>query len=616
VTQVTWNDAVAYCRWLSLKEKAYYRLPTEAEWEFACRAGSEDLFFFGNDAKELGKYAWFGEPTGSPHPVATKLPNAFGLYDMHGNAWEWCQDFFPPQYTFDAAIDPMGPLQAECRATRGSFWYANATWLRCAARARMSPLWRGSDGGFRIVRVIAGPTTSASPPVDLLSSIDLDKDTFMGNWRREGSSLVTDADGNPCRLQIRHPVPAEYELTAEIERPESTEGFIFGLIIDAHPVALGVDCGEPARTGLVCVDRKLPGEDPWTVTRAVLTNKQRHTVAITVKKRSMQATLDGQSLYYWEGDPERLSLADWDKPPDASQLWIGTTALQGAQFHKLELRSLDKNDNVEPGPGSAAGKEPADSFEGTQAGDRRVLTDLKMAFRWCPPGSFTMGSPTSEIGRLDNESPVEVTLSQGFWLAETEVTQGQWERLMGTTFWKGTPNVKDGADYAVSYITYDFALNFVDQLTNQERKAGQLPQGWRYALPTEAQWEYACRAGTTTRYGFGDNETELAEYAWYGIPTDFGESYAHEVGKKKANAWGLKDMHGNLWEWCADWYSDKPGGGVDPAGPAEGSERARKGGGWGAKATNCRSASRNSLPPDTLYNTQGFRVAIIREASH
>jgi|GEM_PF-2949282 serine/threonine protein kinase len=272
-----------------------------------------------------------------------------------------------------------------------------------------------------------------------------------------------------------------------------------------------------------------------------------------------------------------------------------------------------KRPDVLPTEGAVQRSEPPDAFDGANAGDRRVMTELNIAFRWCPPGDFTMGSPKAEAERLDNEDQVNVFLSHGFWLGETEVTQGQWEQLMGTTPWKGRVCVMEGSDYAASYVTHTDASIYAEKLTIQERGSGHLPDGWQYSLPTEAQWEYGCRAGTTTKFGFGSNESDLGEYAWYGLNAHLvGESYAHKVGQKKANAWGLHDMHGNVWEWCSDWYVDKLPGGVDPVGKTSGPVRVRRGAGWGAKAGPCRSANRGTLPPDTPYNTQGFRLSTVR----
>lgn len=229
-----------------------------------------------------------------------------------------------------------------------------------------------------------------------------------------------------------------------------------------------------------------------------------------------------------------------------------------------------------------------------------------------------MGTPDA----TDDEAPVAVSLSKGFWLGETEVSQRQWMELMKTQPWDGRDHVKEGPDYAASNISHgdsrdgtiasDSATEFCLRLTSREWKAGRLPRAWKYTLPTEAQWEYACRAGAKTKYGCGDDDSRLGEYAWYDQNAlAAGESYAHKVGMKQPNGWGLRDMHGNVWEWCADWYQEKLPGGGDPVVLAAGSYRVRRGGGWKDYASNCGSSNRVRFSPLIRYSTIGFRVAAV-----
>lgn len=224
-----------------------------------------------------------------------------------------------------------------------------------------------------------------------------------------------------------------------------------------------------------------------------------------------------------------------------------------------------------------------------------------------------MGSPRSETDRESDEEQVSVTLSRGFWLGQTEVTQGLWESVMGTTPWVehgDTDSYRAGANYPVVYVNWEDATEFCRKLTARERAAGRLPSGWAYQLPTEAQWEYACRAGTTTPYN-GDGTGVLGDYAWYAVNAwDIGERYAHLVGQKKANRWGLYDMHGNVWEWCQDWYGGKLPGGRDPLASAGGSLRVCRGGGWYSTARYCRSANRDGSGPSRRDNDLGFRCAL------
>jgi formylglycine-generating enzyme required for sulfatase activity len=225
-----------------------------------------------------------------------------------------------------------------------------------------------------------------------------------------------------------------------------------------------------------------------------------------------------------------------------------------------------------------------------------MIRDLGLEMLPISPGRFAMGSAS---GGLDHERPVtQVTISRPFWLGKTEVTQAQWEALMGSD-----PSNFKGANLPVEQVTWDEAMAFCQKLTERERAAGRLPEGYAYTLPTETQWEYACRAGTT-----GDYAGHLDTMGWY--DANSGNS-TNPVGQKQANAWGLHDMHGNVWEWCLDWYGNYPGGSVtDPSGPGSGSHRVIRGGSWLPFAVNCRSAFRFMITPDIRENSLGFRVAL------
>lgn len=248
---------------------------------------------------------------------------------------------------------------------------------------------------------------------------------------------------------------------------------------------------------------------------------------------------------------------------------------------------------------------------GSRAGQERDDNGLKMQFCWCPPGKFAMGSPKDEPGRGAFEAQVVVTLTRGFWLGKHEVTQGQWEQVMGSKPWSDTTNVKEGTDYPATYFSWDEAMEFCRKLTEQERSSGRLPADWQYTLPTEAQWEFACRAGTSTRFSFGDDESKLGDFVWCDQSTSLlRERYAHQVGLKKSNAWGLCDMHGNVYEWCRDWYQEKLPGGTNPEVTSGGSDRVYRGGAWGLPPSNCRSAFRYYFDLSKRGSAVGIRVTL------
>jgi len=410
VESVSWNDAADFCRKLSEKTGKTVRLPAEAEWEYACRAGSKTKFCFGDADEGLGDYAWYRADSGTTfHPVGQKKPNAWGLFDMHGNVWEWCADWYG-DYPKGAVTDPQGPASGGQRVLRGGSWFNYAGDCRAAYRNWNGPWNRTEILGFRVVVSVPGSPAAAAPVA-------------------------------------AQPAPAPIQ-KAEV--------------------------------------------------------------------------------------------------PAAKELDLG-----GGVTMKLAL---------------------------------------------IPAGKFMMGSPDSEKGRRDTEGPQhEVTISKPFYMGVTEVTQVQYEAVMGTN-----PSGFKGATNPVDTVSWNEAAEFCKKLSEKTRQTVR--------LPTEAEWEYACRAGSKTTFCFGDAEERLGDYAWYSANSG---NMMHPVGQKKPNAWGFFDMHGNVWEWCADWYGRYPEGAVtDPQGPASGTSRVLRGGGWSNTPNICRAAGRDDGPPGTRGNDCGFRVVV------
>jgi formylglycine-generating enzyme required for sulfatase activity len=258
-------------------------------------------------------------------------------------------------------------------------------------------------------------------------------------------------------------------------------------------------------------------------------------------------------------------------------------------------------------PARTKSQRPRPRLDAVRPREQRPWTvpELGLAMAWVPPGQFLMGSPAGERGRGEDEGPrTRVTLTRGFWLGIHEVTQGEWRALM-----RNNPSrFRDaGARAPVEQVSWNEAAEFCARLDQRERAAHRLPDGCAYVLPTEAQWEYACRAGTSGLYA-----GEIDALGWHEANSG---GAPRPVGQKKANAWGLFDMHGNVWEWCRDRYIGKlPGGAVaDPGGPPGGpahAARVRRGGGWFNFALCCRSAIRCGNAPDYRSCMAGFRVAL------
>jgi len=455
VLHLCWNDCVAFCKWLSEKEGAEYCLPTEAEWEYACRAGSTTAWCFGNfeDFDRLGhEYMFVSEPPQDKHDrpssVAQKKPNAFGLYDMHGNVWEYVADWWH-RFTYKNSTinDPTGPPE---QSEKGDM--------------------------RRIIR------------------------TGSFDWGRWGAQSV-------YRMRIGQ---------------RSTQ----------HP-------------------------------------HQGFRVAMRLKGVK-------------------------GIPPTAEP---------------YEQRRKNK---IDPGPqkvdASAADKHAKELTIDLPGG-------VKMDLVLIPPGSFLMGSSKG----FGDETPVHrVVISKPFYMAKYEVTTAQWAAVMGKDdrfkFWESMKGEHDdavGPMKAMRDVSWDECQAFVAAL--QKKVAVSTRESRTFALPTEAQWEYACRAGSTTEFHFGDGASTMGEYAWFagnmiwpgggrtfpdGTPVK-GVHY-HNVGQKKPNAFGLCDMHGGAWEWCADYYDkdyyvNSPL--VDPTGPESGRFRTLRGGSWFRYAKYCRSAYRRFFYP-------------------
>ena len=260
------------------------------------------------------------------------------------------------------------------------------------------------------------------------------------------------------------------------------------------------------------------------------------------------------------------------------------------------------------------------SFRGSKAGEERVVDGITLC--WCPPGRFMMGSPTAERGHRPDEAQVNVTLTRGFWAAKHEVTQGQWTRIIGA-FPDRLPSAEfgEGDDVPVYWVSFDEAESFCAALTRNVHGSGALPARWEFRLPTEAQWEYACRAGTVTATSFGDRlAPNQANFAGETVDRSArARGGARKTGSYPANSWGLHDMHGNVWEWCRDYYHSQLPGGTDPdlveskgVPNRDGTySRVRRGGAWIEEEWACRSACRLRYESHRRSDHIGFRIVAV-----
>ena len=288
-------------------------------------------------------------------------------------------------------------------------------------------------------------------------------------------------------------------------------------------------------------------------------------------------------------------------------------------------------------------------FAGCQskAPPKEIANSIGMKLTFISKGSFVMGHQAKEPGAKKEDKPHRVKITNGFYMGTYEVTQEQYELIMGKnpSLYQGERLLENkeivkklvpgivGYNHPVEAVSWNDAVEFCKKLSElpEEKQAGRV-----YRLPTEAEWEYACRAGSTTAYHCGNSEEYLRQFAWFGDNSgerevdssrlfkesngdlskyvkrmDENRNTTHPVGQKKPNVWGLYDMHGNVWEWCSDWHGDYPSRDVvDPKGPNVGTERVHRGGCYMVEAATCRSAIRNSDKPDKQYFYAGFRVVM------
>ena len=486
VEQVSWDDCQEFVAKLNQRHGsggATFSLPTKAQWEYAARAGSTAKWCFGDDDSGLGEYAWYSanSRTGT-HPVGEKKPNAWDLYDVHGNVTEWCQD--------TAGI---------YRMMRGGGWAQTATFCQVAFPTSCRPGDRRNYLGLRVARTAPGRDDPAAPDTLRLVAV--------------GSQSV--AAGTPLTVAM------------SVENPTRWSGKLRYRLVEPAPLGARID----------------PQDGTFTWTPQAVHVAARHDVTVSVEGPAGQR--------------------------DQTRFSVQVVA-----------------------PSESTPKEVSIDLGGA----------VTMELVWIPAGEFLMGSSDSDSdARADEKPRHRVRITQPFFLGKYEVTQEQWQAVMGNN-----PSSYKGPKYPVDNVSWTDCQDFCDTL-NAKFGAG----GGKFRLPTEAQWEYACRAGSTTKWCFGDDAARLGDYAWH--RDNSSASRPQPVGQKKPNAWGLYDVHGSIAEWCADWYDSsyyRNSPSDDPAGPASGFGRVRRDGWWHNAPKEMRSAGyRLALPPGFRNSDTGFRVA-------
>jgi formylglycine-generating enzyme required for sulfatase activity len=742
VESVTWYDAVEFCNKLSEKEgrRPYYRiadieregngsikdakvsvaggggyrLPTEAQWEYACRAGTTTPFNFGpanngalsncNGKAPYGTEAQ-GPALGSTLPVGGYRPNAFGLYDMHGNVSEWCQDVYDEAYKNSSTPDPAGPSGGSSRVRRGGCWASLAVDCRTALRDRNSPRLRNIDVGFRLARVPDGqevvkippeenktadvvprpPAVGSKPDVATTAPKSFGRPFLVrGEWTIENDELVqpTLAIGDFCPLLVfGDETLSNYDLTLEAKKTGGREalGVFFHWLGPGHYRRFDL-----TRNSGIALDYDYNGKfglEAGNSKGLRYSSNRWYSLKVEARGDTFRAYLDGV-LQFEQTDARfthgRIGLYTWNAAARFRRIKVsdpqGQVLFEGLPELPPASTNTAPKANIGDSPRLLTVGETAAKSAQKQCAERLKTpviskNSLGMTLALIPPGEFQMGSPKSETQREDQEQQHRVRITKPFYLGVYEITQSEFEHVMGRNpSWflnsGGQTEAATGVDtsrYPVESVTWYDAVEFCNKLSEKEGRRPyyriadieryedggikdakvSIAGGGGYRLPTEAQWEYACRAGTTTPFNFGTAnngaESNCIGTATYGTEEQ-GPALGRPVpvGSYRPNAFGLYDMHGNVLEWCWDVYDEayykhspesdpagasrtpkqirkksktKNSSAPDPAGPSGGSNRVRRGGGWSYQAVHCRSAFRRRDLPSYRSHTLGIRLA-------
>ena len=585
------------------------RLPTEAEWEYAYRAGTTTAFHSYpaqptgfNDDSLLSNIAWFGSNSGAQtHAVGGKFANGLGLHDMSGNVFEWCQDWYGP-YSSGSVTNPTGPATGTYRMWRGGdHWYSSEK-CRASNRSWQWPISLGNNIGFRVARnpqsaaitaitPTSGPTAGGTAITITITGINLTGATSVTVGGVAATNVVVQS---ATRVTAFTPAGTVGAKSVAVTAPNETATAVNAFTYIAPPTISSVSPAtgsEAGGTAITITGTSLTGATSVTVGGVAATN-----VVVQSATRVTAVTPAGTL-----GAVVSVAVTTMG----------GSASLASAFTYVVWYTVLEQS--VDAAVVTNTTMRNAITASGLPWRVRDTFSNIEMLL--VPAGTFTMGcSPSNQWGCYSDENPThQVTLS-AFYIGRYEVTQAQWTAKMvsNPSYFSG---YSDSPSRPVERVSWDMIASGSASFMSLT--------GLR--LPTEAEWEYAYRAGTTTAFhsyvlsptegqpnGFND-DTLLGNIAWYSGNNGASGSSTYgtkAVGGKFANALGLHDMSGNVWEWCQDWYGPYSSASVtNPTGPATGSYRLLRGGAWGNYSVNCRGSQRyDYLVPNFAGSYIGFRA--------
>ena len=614
VVKVSWNDCQTFIKKLNALTGKNFRLPTEAEWEYAARGGNKSKVYKYSGSSTIGNVAWYKANAGIIKPVASLQPNELGIYDMSGNVWEFCNDWYG-NYSGEAQTNPIGPASGDYRVQRGGSCATSADQCRISYRGAADPTAPFDHVGLRLCL-----STEPSFTVNGVSfeMVEVEGGTFTMGATAEQTGVF--GDEKPTH-QVT--LPSYYigktEVTQELWQAVmgSNPSNFTGKNLPVEKVSWD-DCKTfiAKLNALTGKNFRLPTEAEWEFA-ARGGNKSRG------YKYCGSNTLSDVAWYVDNSDNKTHPVAA--KAPNELAIYdMSGNVLEWCNDWYSSTYYTSESQTNPTGPDSGSSRvrrggswnysentcrvsyrgNTTPSFRYNYLGLRLCLsadesfTVNGVSFAMVPVagGTFTMGA-TAEQGSdaSEDEKPAhQVTLSS-YMIGKTEVTQELWEAVMGSN-----PSEFKGSNLPVEHVSREDCQTFI-------RKLNALT-GKNFRLPTEAEWEFAARGGNNSRgYKYSGSNT-VSNVAWY---KDNSSSTTHPVATKAPNELGIYDMSGNVEEWCNDGYGDYTSTSqTNPTGPNSGSSYVYRGGSWGDDAGDCRVSDRNFFAPLYRNSYLGLRLAL------
>ena len=613
VVKVSWNDCQTFIKKLNALTGKNFRLPTEAEWEYAARGGNKSKAYKYSGSSTIGNVAWYKANAGIIKPVASLQPNELGIYDMSGNVWELCNDWYG-NYSGEAQTNPIGPASGDYRVQRGGSCATSADQCRISYRGAADPTAPFDHVGLRLCLSTEPSFTVNGVSFDM---VEVEGGTFTMGATAEQTGVF--GDEKPTH-QVT--LPSYYigktEVTQELWQAVmgSNPSNFTGTNLPVEKVSWD-DCKTfiAKLNALTGKNFRLPTEAEWEFA-ARGGNKSRG------YKYCGSNTLSDVAWYVDNSDNKTHPVAA--KTPNELGIYdMSGNVLEWCNDWYSSSYYTSESQTNPTGPDSGSSRvrrggswnyrentcrvsyrgNTTPSFRYNYLGLRLCLSAEEsftvngVSFAMVPVagGTFTMGATSEQGTNIDsNEKPThQVTLSS-YMIGKTEVTQALWQAVMGSN-----PSYFRGDNLPVEQVSWDDCQKFITKLNALTGK--------NFRLPTEAEWEYAARGGNMSQGYKYSGSNEIGDVAWY---DNNSGNKTHSVATKAPNELGIYDMSGNLWEWCSDWFNIYSSTAqTNPTGPDSGSNRIIRGGSWGHDLLDCRVAIRGAIGQTSSSIGFGLRLA-------